>query len=43
MLQKTNTHMALESQALDRDALVFELERLKQELLREMPADLWDD
>ena len=43
MIQKTNTHMALESQALDRDALVFELERLKQELLREMPADLWDD
>ena len=42
MLQKTNAHMALESQALDRDALAFELERLKQELLREMPADLWD-
>ncbi|MDT8399828.1 MAG: mobile mystery protein A [Pseudomonadales bacterium] len=43
ILQQANTHMALESQVLDKDNQAFELRRLEQELLEQMPADFWDD
>lgn len=30
-------------QALDANSLQFELKRIEQELLKEMPSDFWDD
>lgn len=42
MVEKANTHMALESQALDDKTMRFELSRLEQEILKEMPSDFWD-
>jgi predicted DNA-binding mobile mystery protein A len=38
-----STHMALESQALPNDKIAQEVERLTQELAREMPPDFWSD
>lgn len=43
MIKKANTHMALESQTLNDKTMRFELSRLEQEILKEMPADFWDD
>jgi predicted DNA-binding mobile mystery protein A len=36
-------HMALESQTLPNDKIAKEIERLTQEIAREMPPDLWSD
>ena|ERR1700730_5971963 len=36
-------HMALESQTLPNDKIAQEIERLTQEIAREMPPDLWSD
>lgn len=38
-----STHMALESQTLPNDKTAQQVERLTQELAREMPADFWRD
>lgn len=43
MIEKANTQMALESQTLDSKTMRFELSRLQQEILKEMPTDFWDD
>lgn len=43
MIEKANTQMALESQTLDSKTMRFELSRLEQEILKEMPTDFWDD
>ena len=43
LVNKTNVHMALESQMLDKDKRVFEVERIQQEFITEMPSDLWND
>lgn len=43
LVNKTSTHMALENQRLDANSLQFELKRIEQELLKEMPSDFWDD
>ena len=36
-------HMALESQALPNDKIAKEVDRLAQEIAREMPPDFWSD
>jgi len=36
-------HMALENQTLPNDKIAQEVERLTQEIAREMPPDLWND
>jgi predicted DNA-binding mobile mystery protein A len=36
-------HMALESQTLPNDKIAQEIERLTQEIAREMPPDFWSD
>ncbi len=43
ILNQANAQMALESQALDNKTISFELNRLEQEMLKDMPNDLWDD
>jgi predicted DNA-binding mobile mystery protein A len=43
LVNKTNIHMALESQMLDKDKRAFEVERIQQEFITEMPSDLWND
>ena len=43
LVNKTNIHMALESQLLHEDKRQFEIERIEQELINEMPKDLWNE
>lgn len=43
LMSRIDTHMALESQLLEGERHQFEMQRLEQELLREMPADFWDN
>lgn len=43
MVEETHKHMALEEQALSDKQIAFEVERLQQDLLRNMPSDFWDD
>lgn len=43
LVRQTHIHMALESQALHPEQLRIEEERIKYELIREMPNDLWND
>jgi len=38
-----STHMALEDQALSKDRIAQQVERLTQEMAREMPTDFWSD
>ena len=38
-----NQHMALESQGLSEEKLAREVTRLTDDMLHEMPSDLWDD
>ncbi len=38
-----STHMALEAQALNREKLNAEIERIASEIVDKMPADLWND
>lgn len=40
---ETSKHMALEDQSLTQKQLKFEVERLKQEMLKKLPPDFWDD
>ncbi len=42
LVRKAGAHMALENQALDSARERFELERLANELLQEMPRDFWE-
>ncbi len=41
MVRNASVHMALEAQQLDAADTEREVQRIKQELLREMPRDLW--
>lgn len=41
MVREAGVHMALEAQQLDRDQTEREVMRLKQQLLRDLPRDLW--
>lgn len=43
LVRQAHIHMALESQALHPEQLRIEEERIKYELIREMPNDLWND
>lgn len=43
LVSRAGAHMALEDQSLSKAANEQEVERLTQELLRRMPADLWAD
>jgi len=43
LLRRTNTQMALEKQALDETRLQEEVDRLRDDLIRSRPADLWSD
>jgi predicted DNA-binding mobile mystery protein A len=43
LVNKTNKNMALEAQGLSNEQVEYELERLKQQFLKELPSDLWND
>jgi len=43
LVNLTSTHMALESQALSKRQIKFEIERIQQNLIDEMSYDLWND
>ena len=43
LVMETSKHMALESQALSETQLVFEIKRIQQALMNELPSDLWND
>ena len=43
LVEETHKHMALEDQALSDKQIALEIERLQQDLLRNMPSDFWDD
>ncbi|HEY9134673.1 MAG TPA: mobile mystery protein A [Pseudomonadales bacterium] len=42
-VNKTNKNMALEAQGLSNEQVEYELERLKQQFIKESPSDLWND
>lgn len=42
-VKKVNQHMALEAQTLTSDRIEFEIERLAGELVKNLPAELWND
>ena len=42
-VEKAALQGAMENQGLSKDQIIKETERLKNELLREMPSDLWND
>jgi len=43
LVQKTNVHMALESQSLTLEQIDYEIDRLTQQLIERMPSDFWTD
>jgi len=43
LVRQAHIHMALESQALNPEQLRIEEQRIKYELIRVMPNDLWND
>jgi predicted DNA-binding mobile mystery protein A len=43
IVSTASKHMALENQALSNDKFAQEVERLTQEIAREMPSDFWRD
>lgn len=43
MVLEASRHMALEEQRLSGAQLAFETDRIKEDLLREMPPRFWDD
>lgn len=43
MVEEATQHMALEGQALSEEQMAFEVERLQTELLKDMPANFWND
>ena len=40
---RTSTHMALEKQSLSNQQITWEIERLADQLVRDMPPDFWDE
>lgn len=40
---ETSKHMALEEQSLSQKKIEFEIERVKQEILKELPGNFWND
>jgi predicted DNA-binding mobile mystery protein A len=40
---ESSKHMALEKQSLTKKQITFEVERLQQEMLKDMPSDFWND
>jgi predicted DNA-binding mobile mystery protein A len=42
-VKAASTHMALESQSLDKQALDSEIERIASEILSKMPSDFWSE
>jgi predicted DNA-binding mobile mystery protein A len=43
IVERINTHMALEKQTLNEERREYELNRVEQDLLKNLPLDLWDD
>ena len=43
IVTQASSQMALEAQTLSNKQLRFEVDRLQQEILRELPSDLWND
>lgn len=43
LVEESSSHMALEQQALSNEQLVIEIQRLKKEMIENMPADFWDE
>ncbi len=43
IVELTNKHMALEQQALSNEQRQFEIDRLQQEMVKDIPFDFWDD
>jgi predicted DNA-binding mobile mystery protein A len=43
LVGRASTHMALESQTLPNDKIAAEVERLANDLARNMPPDFWND
>jgi predicted DNA-binding mobile mystery protein A len=43
IVETASTHMALESQTLPKEKIAEEVERLAQEMAREMPPGFWND
>lgn len=43
LVHKTNSHMALEAQALSVEQINYEIDRLTRQMVERMPSDLWDD
>ena len=43
MVEEANKHMALEDQALSEKQVAFEIERLQREMLKDPPANFWND
>jgi len=43
IVAKVNEHMALEAQTLPEKKIQFEIDRLTQELIRDLPGELWND
>ena len=42
-VREASTHMALEAQALNREKLNAEIERIASQIIDKMPSDLWKD
>ena len=43
IVSSADTQMALEAQTLSEDQRKFEIERIANELIRDMPSDLWNE
>ena len=43
IVENAHQHMALEAQSLTNDQWEFEIERLTQEFVRDLPSELWND
>jgi predicted DNA-binding mobile mystery protein A len=42
IVEKANKHMALEDQTLSNEEIEYEIDRLKQEILQELPSEIWN-
>ena len=43
IVYRTSTHMTLEKQSLSNQQITWEIERLADQLVRDMPPDFWDE
>ena len=43
IVESSSKHMALEAQSLSSKQIAFEIERLQQEMLKDIPADFWNE